>query len=189
MLVFGLFPLESNRNIPKSRTVMGDSATRVRVSGHRAHDLSAGRLRTSDVAVDEAVTFESLLLAPGLVRGLTESGYNVPSPIQLKAIPLGRIGVDLVAQAKVRSCCGARTSASWFNCSCKRSSTLCLSQVSASQPYTNYPRPFVAFEFRFFVAIFLTRLLQHGCFAVTRENVSRSVGGHGQNDRVLSDSA
>ena len=68
---------------------------------HRAHDITSHRPRTRDVTIDEeGVTFETLFLAPELVRGLTESGFTIPSPIQLKAIPLGRVGVDLVAQAK-----------------------------------------------------------------------------------------
>ena len=54
----------------------------------------------ADVQADEETTFESLMLAPAIVSGLSESGFTIPSPIQLKAIPLGRVGVDLVAQAK-----------------------------------------------------------------------------------------
>ncbi|KAI9269794.1 P-loop containing nucleoside triphosphate hydrolase protein [Sporodiniella umbellata] len=55
---------------------------------------------SKDVAIDEQVKFETLLGNQLLVAGLKESGYERPSPIQLKAIPLGRLGTDLIAQAK-----------------------------------------------------------------------------------------
>eukprot|EP01102_Stenamoeba_stenopodia_P017166 TRINITY_DN6112_c0_g1_i5.p1 TRINITY_DN6112_c0_g1~~TRINITY_DN6112_c0_g1_i5.p1 ORF type:complete len:584 (+),score=157.59 TRINITY_DN6112_c0_g1_i5:1-1752(+) len=58
------------------------------------------RKRTKDVVVSDEVKFSELMLNPDVLRGLTEAGYEKPSPIQLKAIPLGRFGVDLLAQAK-----------------------------------------------------------------------------------------
>lgn len=57
-------------------------------------------LRSKDVQINENVTFENLVRNPELLRGLESAGYERPSPIQLQAIPLGRLGVDLVAQAK-----------------------------------------------------------------------------------------
>ncbi|ORX90563.1 DEAD-domain-containing protein [Basidiobolus meristosporus CBS 931.73] len=56
--------------------------------------------RTSDVLINENVTFDTLISNPLLLKGLNQSGYRKPSPIQLKALPLGRLGLDLVAQAK-----------------------------------------------------------------------------------------
>ncbi|KAK9768541.1 hypothetical protein K7432_000752 [Basidiobolus ranarum] len=56
--------------------------------------------RTSDVQIDENVTFDTLISNPLLLKGLNQSGYRKPSPIQLKALPLGRLGLDIVAQAK-----------------------------------------------------------------------------------------
>ena len=35
-----------------------------------------------------------------LVRGLANAGFRIPSPVQRAAIPLGRLGADLVVQAK-----------------------------------------------------------------------------------------
>ncbi len=35
-----------------------------------------------------------------MLKGLNDAGFHRPSPIQLRAIPLGRFGTDLVAQAK-----------------------------------------------------------------------------------------
>lgn len=65
------------------------------------HALTENVERTADVAPPEDnVTFDSLFLNPLIVKGLRESGFYVPSPIQLKAIPLGRCGVDLIGQAK-----------------------------------------------------------------------------------------
>ena len=68
-------------------------------------DMSKGhtaiRERTADVAQSgDPCTFADLLLNPLITRGLDSAGYVNPSPIQLKAIPLGRFGVDLIAQAK-----------------------------------------------------------------------------------------
>lgn len=56
--------------------------------------------RSRDVEIDENVDFEALVQSKQLVRGLAEAGYERPSPIQLQAIPLGRLGIDLIAQAK-----------------------------------------------------------------------------------------
>lgn len=56
--------------------------------------------RSHDVHIDEHVEFDSLLQNKQLLNGLKQSGYERPSPIQLKAIPLGRLGMDLIAQAK-----------------------------------------------------------------------------------------
>jgi ATP-dependent RNA helicase DDX20 len=40
------------------------------------------------------------MLSPLVLRGVLRTGYTHPSPIQLQAIPLGRIGIDLIVQAK-----------------------------------------------------------------------------------------
>jgi ATP-dependent RNA helicase DDX20 len=74
---------------------------RVAVHGHDLADLTVAR--TADVALpeaDAAATFGSLLLDEAVLSGLHRAGFVTPSPIQLKAIPLGRCGVDLVGQAK-----------------------------------------------------------------------------------------
>lgn len=54
---------------------------------------TANRLRTKDVQTEEEIDFSQLLLSPPILEGLKEAGYLRPSPIQLKAIPLGRFGV------------------------------------------------------------------------------------------------
>ncbi|KAK2151539.1 hypothetical protein LSH36_360g02029 [Paralvinella palmiformis] len=56
--------------------------------------------RTLDVKVKDNVDFESLLLSQDVLAGLKKCGFEKPSPVQLKAIPLGRCGLDLVVQAK-----------------------------------------------------------------------------------------
>jgi len=48
--------------------------------------------RTQDVQINEEITFEGLILAENTLKGLTASGFERPSPIQLVAIPLGRCG-------------------------------------------------------------------------------------------------
>ena len=52
-----------------------------------------GKLRTGDVLIAENVDFESLLLSDAVLKGLKAAGFERPSPIQLKAIPLGRCGL------------------------------------------------------------------------------------------------
>ncbi|XP_071784102.1 uncharacterized protein [Asterias amurensis] len=66
-----------------------------------AHDY-ASKDRTSDVLNVENVNidFASLLLSGDVLKGLSLAGFERPSPIQLKAIPIGRCGLDLIVQAK-----------------------------------------------------------------------------------------
>uniref|UniRef100_A0A8C3QUR2 Probable ATP-dependent RNA helicase DDX20 n=1 Tax=Cyanoderma ruficeps TaxID=181631 RepID=A0A8C3QUR2_9PASS len=62
---------------------------------------AAGRFRTRDVLVPGGPSdFGSLLLSPPVLAGLEAAGFHRPSPVQLKAIPLGRCGLDLIVQAK-----------------------------------------------------------------------------------------
>jgi len=46
------------------------------------------------------MSFESLGLAPALVRALSEAGYTTPTPIQAEAIPLALAGHDLMGGAQ-----------------------------------------------------------------------------------------
>ncbi|CAJ1085070.1 probable ATP-dependent RNA helicase DDX20 [Xyrichtys novacula] len=64
-----------------------------------AHDIETRR-RTDDVLLSEGIDFCSLLLSQPVLEGLSAAGFQKPSPIQLKAIPLGRCGLDLIVQAK-----------------------------------------------------------------------------------------
>ncbi|EFA00789.1 probable ATP-dependent RNA helicase DDX20 [Tribolium castaneum] len=64
-----------------------------------AHDLDA-KERTKDVILDENISFASLLLPDDIKQGLSVSGFKKPSPIQFKAIPLGRCGFDLIVKSK-----------------------------------------------------------------------------------------
>ncbi|XP_026738514.1 probable ATP-dependent RNA helicase DDX20 [Trichoplusia ni] len=64
-----------------------------------AHDITQG-LRTQDVQVSEDITFDTMLLAPNTLEGLTNAGFYKPSPIQLHGIPLGKCGFDLLLEAK-----------------------------------------------------------------------------------------
>ncbi|KAL3852533.1 hypothetical protein ACJMK2_016160 [Sinanodonta woodiana] len=62
--------------------------------------LFKDKKRTVDVTISEDVDFSGLLLSDPVTKGLKNSGFERPSPIQLKAIPLGRCGLDLIVQAK-----------------------------------------------------------------------------------------
>lgn len=57
-----------------------------------AHDIEI-RKRTDDVLLSEGIYFSSLLLSQPVLDGLSSAGFQKPSPIQLKAIPLGRCGL------------------------------------------------------------------------------------------------
>lgn len=57
-----------------------------------AHDIET-RKRTDDVVLSEGIDFGSLLLSQAVLDGLSAAGFRKPSPIQLKAIPLGRCGL------------------------------------------------------------------------------------------------
>jgi len=46
------------------------------------------------------MSFQSLGLAPALMRAVEEQGYTEPTPIQLQAIPLGLEGRDVVGSAQ-----------------------------------------------------------------------------------------
>ena len=57
-----------------------------------AHKLEK-HVRTRDVLASENISFKDLHLTAPVLRGLTKAGFEKPSPIQLKAIPLGRCGL------------------------------------------------------------------------------------------------
>jgi ATP-dependent RNA helicase DDX20 len=59
----------------------------------------SARARTEDVR-GELGSFRDLLLPEPLVKSLEAAGYTKPSPVQQQAIPLGRLGADLIVQAK-----------------------------------------------------------------------------------------
>lgn len=59
-----------------------------------------GRRRTQDVLSHAAASFAKLHLSDTLRRALLLAGYRSPSPVQETAIPLARLGTDLVVKAK-----------------------------------------------------------------------------------------
>jgi ATP-dependent RNA helicase DDX20 len=56
-----------------------------------AHNLE-DKPRTQDVFINEDIDFMGMLLSELTLKGLHKSGFRKPSPIQLKAVPLGRCG-------------------------------------------------------------------------------------------------
>lgn len=66
---------------------------------HIAHDINK-KQRTSDIKIEGDVTFFQMRLPRDILDGLMSAGFEKPSPIQLKAIPLGRCGFDLIIRAK-----------------------------------------------------------------------------------------
>ncbi|XP_072743488.1 uncharacterized protein [Anoplolepis gracilipes] len=66
---------------------------------YTAHDLTKAP-RTKDIKIQEDVTFFQMGLPEDILDGLTVAGFKRPSPVQLKAIPLGRCGFDLIIRAK-----------------------------------------------------------------------------------------
>ncbi|XP_018569587.1 probable ATP-dependent RNA helicase DDX20 [Anoplophora glabripennis] len=64
-----------------------------------AHSLEVNN-RTKDVTIHGNITFESLMLSENVLKGIKESGFRKPSPIQLKSIPVGRCGFDIIVKSK-----------------------------------------------------------------------------------------
>ncbi|WIA31432.1 hypothetical protein OEZ86_002330 [Tetradesmus obliquus] len=62
-------------------------------------DKRTQRYRTTDVQSD-AGSFNDLLLPQPLVSALASAGFQRPSPVQKAAIPIGRVGSDVIVQAK-----------------------------------------------------------------------------------------
>ena len=60
---------------------------------------SVQRYRTADIE-SSVGSFDDLLLPEPLVRALARAGYTKPSPVQSASIPIGRIGKDMIIQAK-----------------------------------------------------------------------------------------
>ena len=54
---------------------------------------SKDKFRTKDIELDENVSFDDLILSKTVLSGLKSAGFHKPSPIQLKAIPLGKLGL------------------------------------------------------------------------------------------------
>lgn len=55
--------------------------------------------RTGDV-VGEAASFRELLLPEHFLAAIHGLGFERPSPVQQQAIPLARLGADVLVQAK-----------------------------------------------------------------------------------------
>lgn len=64
-----------------------------------ASESRTQRYRTEDVQSD-AGSFSDLLLPQPMVSALAAAGFQRPSPVQKAAIPIGRLGTDLIVQAK-----------------------------------------------------------------------------------------
>eukprot|EP00795_Rhopilema_esculentum_P002068 gene2068-17635_t len=62
--------------------------------------MATNMKRTLDVLNVENTEFSSLLLAEDVLKGLKKLGFKNPSPVQLKSIPLGKCGLDMIVQAK-----------------------------------------------------------------------------------------
>lgn len=58
--------------------------------------IKINKARTKDIELDENIAFEDLKLSKQLLDGLKSAGFYKPSPVQLKAIPLGKIGLGIL---------------------------------------------------------------------------------------------
>lgn len=54
--------------------------------------------RTEDVKSN--ATFDSLMISPDIIRSLTRHGFQRPSPVQARAIPLGLLGMGNNTQSE-----------------------------------------------------------------------------------------
>ncbi|KAH1003981.1 hypothetical protein HUJ04_003806 [Dendroctonus ponderosae] len=64
-----------------------------------AHSLSS-KERSRDVLLNENIYFSSLILPAEILKALTDAGFEKPSPIQVKALPIGRCGLDIIVKSK-----------------------------------------------------------------------------------------
>lgn len=48
---------------------------------------------TEDVEIMNNISFSDMMLSDQVLTGLTKNNFRKPSPIQLRAIPLGRCGL------------------------------------------------------------------------------------------------
>ncbi|GFR40199.1 hypothetical protein Agub_g759, partial [Astrephomene gubernaculifera] len=76
-----------------------DAAAQAAPSAPGSERPATLRGRTQDVMSD-ATSFRELMVSEPLVRSLSVAGFERPSPVQKAAIPLGRVGTDLIVQAK-----------------------------------------------------------------------------------------
>lgn len=51
--------------------------------------------RTKDIEFTEDMSFQDMMLSPQVLAGLIKSNFKKPSPIQLRAIPIGRCGLGI----------------------------------------------------------------------------------------------
>lgn len=49
--------------------------------------------KTDDVEIQENVSFSDMMLSEKVLAGLSKCNFKKPSPIQLRAIPIGRCGM------------------------------------------------------------------------------------------------
>lgn len=85
----------------KRSKAAGKAAKQDRMS-NIAHDIEA-KARTEDVLLSgesRDKDFSALMLSDRVLEGLRKSGFVKPSPIQLAAIPNGKIGLDMIVQSK-----------------------------------------------------------------------------------------
>ncbi|KAL5111089.1 putative ATP-dependent RNA helicase DDX20 [Taenia crassiceps] len=85
---------------------MADSTAEESEEMRVAHQLDFSE-RTEDViplndllSHTPALSFADMGLSVDVLQGLQTAGFRRPSPVQVKAIPLGRLGVDMIVQAK-----------------------------------------------------------------------------------------
>ncbi|MBA3696527.1 MAG: DEAD/DEAH box helicase [Methylotenera sp.] len=63
-------------------------------------DIPSIDIQSVDIQGIDIPSFDTLGLAPELLKALTESGYTTPTPIQAQAIPVALAGGDLMAGAQ-----------------------------------------------------------------------------------------
>lgn len=56
--------------------------------------------KTEDVEIGANITFNDMMLSESVLAGLNKCNFQKPSPIQLRAIPIGRCGLGKVLALK-----------------------------------------------------------------------------------------
>ncbi|KAF5280225.1 hypothetical protein FQA39_LY05359 [Lamprigera yunnana] len=87
-------PKVDNGNVQNAQSELIEMCTNT-----KSHDVNK-KTRSIHTFADSNYNFDSLLLSAAVLHGLHDAGYSKPSQIQLKAIPLGKCGLDLIVKAK-----------------------------------------------------------------------------------------
>mmetsp|Transcript_19232 Transcript_19232/g.34268 ORF Transcript_19232/g.34268 Transcript_19232/m.34268 type:complete len:138 (-) Transcript_19232:12-425(-) len=81
----------------------GDAEDAPTIADAGTEDFDGGKKGTGNKKSKKSGGFQSLGLSRNVLNGIVKLGYNVPTPIQRKALPVALSGRDVVAMARTGS--------------------------------------------------------------------------------------